>query len=423
MLGNSLKKLISNEKGIALIGVVIVFIIVGAISIGTMVTSSRESLMVESNLRFNQSLYTAESAMNGISLSLRNINYWDDAVWSNKIGNSVMTVGGTAVLDNITIDMVNFISDVTVTGTASGAEPRQIMVQIYGTLSPFDHAACSCNGIAFSGSAIADSYDSDLGPYGGANIGCEGDIGSNGGMDLKNSDVCGDIEAGGDLIGESGSSVSGMAELGGSAAAMIGTVAGGLTDGISPPPEPCKCNLDVATPLAAAAAVNDNGSIDPAYLSGTSFDIAGSNNIVLGCGDYYFTSFEIRGNATVTADPTCTDANPIRIYLAGNTGPFDFGGNGIINTPERSTNLRIYSLTTADINFSGSNEFAGLVYTPNANVNVNVGGGGFYGAYVAANSAVGGSVNLHYDVQMANIIDLQDGFARLTRLLWQENPL
>lgn len=419
----TLKRLKKNEDGIALMGVVIVFLIVGAISIGTMVTSSRESLMVESTRRYNQSLYTAESAINGISLSLRNVNYWDDAVWSNKIGNSIMTVGGTAVLDNITFDMTNFLSDVTVTGTAPGAEPRQLMVRIYGTLSPFDHAACSCNSLDFQGVSNSDSYDSDLGAYGGGNLGCEGDVGSNSDVDLGGSDICGDLEAGGDLAGQMTSSISGQAELGGNAASMSGTVVGGITEGISPPPEPCKCNLDVATPQSVAQTVNDNASIDPAYLSGTDFDIGGTNNIVLGCGDYYFTSFEIKGNASVTADPTCTDANPIRIYLVGNAGPFNFGGNGIVNAPERSTNLRIYSLTTADINISGSSEFAGLIYAPNANVNLNVGGGGFYGAYVAGDSNVSGGVDIHYDVQMSSIVDLQDGFARLTRLLWQENAL
>jgi len=419
----TLKRLKKNEDGIALMSVLIIFCIAGVIAITTFIRTSHESETVETNLKYNQSLYTTESAVNGISLSLRNINYWDDTVWAAKIGSPITTVGGSAVLDNITFDMVNFISDFTVTGTATGSEPRQVVVKIYGTLSPFDHAACGCNSLGFMGASNSDGYDSDLGAYGGGNTNCDGDVGSNADVDLSGSDVCGDVEAGGNLAGMMPSSVSGVAELGGNSLAMSGTVVGGITEGISPPPTPCQCNLNVATPLSIAQTVNDNASIDPAYLSGTDFDIGGANNTVLGCGDYYFTSFEIKGNASVTADPTCTDANPIRIYLAGNAGPFTFGGNGIVNDPERATNLRIYSNTTTDINFTGNSEFAGLVYTPNAHVNMNVGGGGFYGAYVAGDSDVAGGVNLHYDIQMAGIIDLQDGYARLKRLSWQENTL
>lgn len=419
----TLKRLRKNENGIALMSVLIIFCIAGVIAVTTFITTSHENETVETNLRYNQSLYTTESALNGISLSLRNINNWDDAVWVAKIGNPISTVGGTAVLDNITFDLVNFISDFTVTGTASGSEPRQVTVKMYGTLSPFDHAACSCSSLDVS-SAVIDSYDSDNGTYGGSNIGCNGDIGSNSNISIGNSIACGDVEAGGDMYGNPGANISGISELGGNALNFSGTAVGGITENISPPPEPCKCNLNVGTPLAAAAATNDNGSIDPSYMTTpTDFSISGNKHITLGCGDYYFTSFSISGVSSVTADPTCTDANPIRIYLAGDAGPFDFGGNGIINDPERSTNLRIYSLTTADISFHGSSEFAGLVYTPNAHIDVSSGGGGFYGAYVADTSYVAGSVDMHYDVQMANIMDLQDGFARLKRLMWQENTL
>lgn len=418
----TLKRLKKNENGIALMGVLFIFCIAGIIAVTTFITTSHENETVEANLRYNQSLYTTESAISNISLSLRNINNWDDTVWAAKIGNPISTVGGSAVLDNITFDLTNFISDFMVTGTASGSEPRQVVVKMYGTLSPFDHAACSCSSLDISSAAI-DSYDSDLGPYGGTNLGCQGDVGSNKNISVGNSVVCGDVEGGADMYGNPGANVSGVAELGGNALNFSGTVVGGITEGISPPPEPCKCGLDVGTPLAAAKISNDNGSIDPAFMTtATDFAISGKKNVVLGCGDYYFTSFTIGGAASVTVDPSCTDANPIRIYLDG-AGPFDFGGNGIINAPERSTNLRIYSLTTTTISFHGSNEFAGLVYTPNAHIDVSVGGGGFYGAYVADTSYMAGGVDLHYDTQMSKIIDLQDGFARLKRLSWKENTL
>lgn len=46
MLSDSRKKLGNNEQGIVLMGVVIVFLIVGVINISTMVVSSGESFMV-----------------------------------------------------------------------------------------------------------------------------------------------------------------------------------------------------------------------------------------------------------------------------------------------------------------------------------------------------------------------------------------
>lgn len=59
MLNDSLKKLRNNEKGIALMGVVIVFLIVGVISISTMVGSSGESFRVQ-DTRLNLTTFSGQ---------------------------------------------------------------------------------------------------------------------------------------------------------------------------------------------------------------------------------------------------------------------------------------------------------------------------------------------------------------------------
>ena len=242
------------------------------------------------------------------------------------------------------------------------------------------HKAPPCSGVwgtqrvEISGDARTDSYDADSNAYMPGLAGTDGDVCSNGSIE-----VIGSAEINGDASPGPGYRV----ELTGS-----GTVSGASTPGDIVMPFP-------SVDASAAAADNDNKRIgptdfgQPAFRKGSSTDLyvaGGADNVTLTSGTYYFTSIEIKSQGTITIDGDVT------IYV---TGDVRMNGGSIINESLDPGDLTIYS-TGANFELHGGTGFYGTLYAPQTDVYM-IGSSSYYGQIVGKTVDIGGMAEIHVD--------------------------
>ena len=109
------------------------------------------------------------------------------------------------------------------------------------------------------------------------------------------------------------------------------------------------------------------------------------------------------GGSQYVTDPTSSKiTGSSRISVTGQVkiycnGTCKIAGSGVANPSETPANFRLYGTETCtDIDWSGSADFHGAVYAPNAAIKV-TGSAGVYGSVIGGEVTVTGSGGLHYD--------------------------
>ncbi len=253
-------------------------------------------------------------------------------------------------------------ADLTATATA------QI---VYPTLP---YALAGLSSVSMSGTGLIDSYNSNLGAYGGSNVGSSGHIGTNGDISL-----------------------SGSANIKGDARPGIGkkvTLAG--TSKVSGSTSPLTQAISYAAP-SAPTTYNNHGL-------GSSLTLKGNSSLTLTPDTYYFSSMSIANSARLTITGKTT------IYLSSS---FNMSGAAaIINQTTDPKNLSILLTSTATtVGIGNGTAFYGLIYGPTANVTIS-GAAKFYGAVVAKKVTVSGSAAIHRDTSVT-----QSSQAPITQLV------
>ncbi len=228
-------------------------------------------------------------------------------------------------------------------------------------------------GVTVSGDAFTDSYKSTEVSYSPGVAREHGDVCSNRGIE-----VIGSAQIRGDASPGPGYTVD-----------LVGH--GWLTGASSPGKE--LTDLPEVE-IEQAISVNDNGSIGLTDLGRVPFrpgpqDLyvsGGPDNLTLQAGTYYFTSIQIRSQATLTV------TGPVTIYVSGD---MEMGGGAIINTSQDPHNLTIYS-TGASLELHGGSGFYGTVYAPYADVRM-IGTSSYYGTIAARTIDIGGTAEIHVD--------------------------
>jgi len=222
--------------------------------------------------------------------------------------------------------------------------------------------------IRMNGTPITDSYDSDLGPYSDANRGENGTITSNGPIRLiGTTDIYGDAQPGPaetDVDANGNVYISGDVEP--------------LTEKLVFPP------VD-ASPYANN---NNNAVIPPAYLSKKGFKMTGGTWTVP-AGTYYFSDFDLGGNATLIM------AGPVTLYV---TGSLKIAGN-VETSGSVAANLSIQVAGRGGVDLTGTSNLYADVYAPEANVTIS-GTHDFFGAVVGKTLTTGGTGRIHHDEQL-----------------------
>ena len=136
-----------------------------------------------------------------------------------------------------------------------------------------------------------------------------------------------------------------------------------------------------------------------------SISIAGSDILaVLGPVDIVVTgNTSVTGSASVKVGGVGATNPSVNFYSAGT---IHIAGNGMNNMTNVPSNASIWgtgtSASTQSITIAGNGSFTGTIYAPNADLSM-VGNGANMGAIIAKNATVGGNGEFHYDVRLANL--------------------
>lgn len=268
---------------------------------------------------------------------------------------------------------------ITATATAGG---RTRAVEVVVRLGPerFEHALFGLESVTTGGSTVIDSYDSSAGSYLSqvgldGHAGDDGDIGSNGTINIGGGTVHGDAIPG------PGESVTGKTE------SVTGSTSPSSTTTAVP-------DYVYAPEIKASGAFNAKVPVivKPGDYRYTKFTAnAGGIVTVTGATRLWIDGdFSISGSAMIVLSPGAT------LEIHHGSGSFSLGGGGIVNANQAPADLSILSATTDKLTLAGGAEFHGLVYAPYADV-TSTGNSGFYGALVGRTVAFKGGTAVHFD--------------------------
>ena len=110
----------------------------------------------------------------------------------------------------------------------------------------------------------------------------------------------------------------------------------------------------------------------------------------------------ITGNVKMTGNDKIqiVAGGSLELYLGNTNGSAvtaEFGGNSVMNTTSTASNFKVNTLTTCTyVRFRGNSELYGVIYAPNAAVDLS-GTPDIYGSIVANTLDISGNAGIHYD--------------------------
>jgi hypothetical protein len=229
-------------------------------------------------------------------------------------------------------------------------------------------------------SGYTDSYNSDAGSYFAQAPGDEGNLCSDGPIELGNEIVNGNANPGdGYQVNLQNSSVSGS---------------------MRSHPRP----ID-APPIDAsqAIAVNDNHLLSETYYDEAtgSFQVTGGETVEVPGGVYYLAG-DLRINGEVILK------GPTQIYVAGSSV---VAGRGLVNQSLKPADLEFYTLGS-EVRYAGSANFYGVFYAPAADVVV-TGNAEYFGSIVGKTLTLSTNGGAHYDEALGYANKYLDGRPKL----------
>ena len=389
---NGFRKLLNNERGMILvISLLILALLLGA-GVGAIV-SMQTDLKTSSNLKIGKiAFYIADAGVNRAFKELDDGNGTNDfdalsgtvTLFTNvSYNNGSYTVTaevehpGSTNPDNpipkrVIVTSTGCFPVVSGTGSCPAGNAKVVIEAQLRRLSLFNCGACGKDSVSITGGSTTNSYDSRSGPYGGSNVGSDGDVGSNGVISLSGSPT---------VVYGDASALTSVTTSGGA------TVTGTTTNLAAPiefPPisDPCGSpyTYSSGSGISGGSYNSANGQ-----LRGT-----GTASITLANGTYCFSSVDLAGQSTLTV------SGSVKIYLTANS---NFTGGGVVNTTGKPDNLQVFSLFSSSsqgISVSGGSQVAMAVYAPDCRVAL-AGGSQFYGSIVGKSVDISGGTQFHYD--------------------------
>ena len=230
------------------------------------------------------------------------------------------------------------------------------------------------------------SYDSDVGLYGGSNVNNAGDVCSGGPVFLA---------SGAGITGNASGSPVTIAQ--GSGAFITGSQSSG------PPLEFEPVDFSEALP-------NNNDTIErgpewaPPFYDSSTNDLVVNNgrSLTLQAGTYYFRDLLLAGGSSLNI------TGPVEIYIERE---MRFDNGTVANQTEIPKNLRLF-VGEGPVNIQGGHQLHAVIYAPEATVDI-ANGSGFFGSIVGRTLSAAGGAGLHYDESLAEESPTTTGSLRL----------
>ncbi|MBA7566409.1 hypothetical protein ES708_08100 [subsurface metagenome] len=370
----------SNEKGMVL---VTVLLLVAALSIlgTTAVMQTSTDLKISGNYKAaGQAFYDADA---GVQYVLKKLTGDLDSgtvdLTASPISLSYSTPTGFSftpptALTSLGNDRYSF----RVTGHGPNNSEMGIKVVLSAKKkSIFDHGLFTNGELSLKSDAQIYSYDSRDNPditaadFPAASTG-EADIASNTSIITKASTyIDGDLALGADTSDPPVNATwnddeTGSPNITGEQGITVGHV----------DPDPLGVNDDTSELYAKFEDVidnNDNGVAgDGSPLEGKiTIELLNSETLTLTTGDYYVTDIILKNGSTLEIDAT---DGPVNIYLDGlvdaEDGELEVKNGAVINSDFPPTEFTIFSNSDEDITFKHSSDFKGMIYAPNAHIDL-----------------------------------------------------
>ncbi len=390
---------LSNEKGMVLpVGLVLMLLLA--------IMGSASVLVIRTDTKISGNYKTVTTALNlaegGVAHGERTLK--DDSDWDALLEDSPFTCPGLSgcsyAIENDAGDFGGPTDDtnnsvIVIATGQSGSSTKEIEAVVQRDAPLFRDALFGLEFVEVSGGVGTDSYDSRNGPYDPATAGSEGDVGSNGDIEISNAAtlVMGDASA--EEI-----------DIGGGA-----TVTGTVTE--DAPPQSVPSIPDCGPPFSPDVGISGDYDYDPA--TGVLAVIDG-NSITLADGTYCFSRVTLSGGGDFTVN------GPVNMYL---TDYAAMSGGSLINTTGEPADFEIYSSFDGDygrdeghggVELSGGGQAYMIVYAPDTFVEVS-GGSDFYGAIVGKTIETSGGTQFHYDEKLG----AGGGGSGVVIVSWKEN--
>ncbi|TET96097.1 MAG: hypothetical protein E3J26_01745 [Candidatus Zixiibacteriota bacterium] len=382
-----------NNRGVALLitlALMAMLTLVAVIAVDRSITDVDLSF---NQLHEEQAFYVAEAGLKRAYAELVNDLTWNAGFSNVSFGNGIYSV---AVVDSSTnpalLDTIVLRSNSNVSDARATIEAWVVPIIEH----PFRYAAFGDDSVIMKNTACTDSYNSDSGSYASTLLNDEGDIGSNGAIDLSNTvDVYGD--------------------------AVSATEGGITTDGLSM----IYGDTTTTAPQQDMAIVSDsefvwaesNNSAPAGFSGNFSYDplthALSLNNVydtlVLSSGVYYFSTITLGNDASLQVAP---GAN-VTIYMTDN---LVLGQGGTVNTSGSAYNMIIYS-KGSELILGQHTEFHGAFWGPNTAIiveqNTNI-----YGSFVGKRIKIANSACIHYDRSLSKY--QKDSIGKPGIVAWRE---
>lgn len=420
---------LKSKNGSVLVGAMILAIIGGAVIAGYLKMSLKEYQLSQRTLKLQSTMNLAEA---GLELGMNAINTKNWTGWTSvgtngrfrDITNIAFSDGRVA---RIRVYLEDFNSTPILAAEGRVVEPdgselfKQVRVDMTAT-GLFSNGLTAKDTINFNGNRITvDAYDSTVGIWNHTlNREDEGSVASlsvdNGALDVGNGDIWGYLATAG------GSTY----DIGNNGSVMGADTPVGVTEDPNRISNDFEANLpDVLAPVLttdhitlAAGSIGDptaSWSSDPEVYHIPSFNMSGSNTItVLGPtilivdGD-----FKLTGQAELNIVGT---ESYLQMYVGGD---LDLTGQGVLNDEQNPEAFQVWGTAASgagqSIKVAGNGDFAGVLYAPNADLEIK-GNGNVSGAAVGENITLTGNAAFHYDLNLKNLDS--DGSYSISR--WRE---
>lgn len=420
---------LKSKNGSVLVGAMILAIIGGTIIAGYLKMTLTEYQLSQRTLKLQSTMNLAEAGLE-IGMNAINTKNWTGwtAVGTNgkfrDLTNITFTDGRVARI-RVYLEDFNATPILAAEGRVIEPDGSELFKQVRVDMTSsglFSNGLTAKDTINFNGNNITiDAYDSTIGVWNHTlNRVDEGSVASlsvdNGALDVGNGDIWGYLATAG------GSTY----DIGNNGTIMGADTPSGVTEDPNRISNDFKANLpDISAPSLtvdeislAAGSIGDptaSWSSDPEVYHISSFSMSGHNTItvvgptvIIVDGD-----FKLSGQAELNIVGA---ESYLEIYVGGD---LDLTGQGVLNDEQNPEAFQVWGTAASGagqtIKVAGNGDFAGVLYAPNADLEIK-GNGNVSGAAVGENITLTGNAAFHYDLNLKNMDN--DGSLSISR--WVE---
>ena len=354
-------------------------------------TAQQDMELTFHRLHADQAFYVAEAGLQQAISKLGQSNLWDTGYVNVPFEQGTYSVAVIhSNIDSAIIDSVKIRS----AGTVQQAHANLEALVVPRLRHPFVFAMFGDDSLMMTNSTCTDSYNSDSGTYVGTVLNEEGDVASNGIIELTNA-----ATVGGDVS---------SADTGGVTVCATCTAAD-TASGVEPfylEPIPDSEFVYAHDYNTAPGGISGSFSYD-----GITHDLTLNTmeSIQLSGGTYYFNDMNLAANSVISIVP----GDKVIIYM---TGDLVLQNNTSVNATGVASDLVIFS--SGSIHTVGmSIDIKAAFYGPEADVVIN-NGCEYYGSIIAGSVSVDNAACVHYDRALSDYAISTTG--EMILIAWKE---